>query len=219
MRPSAQAELLRQLMDIEGLDQTFLVGPDVGVPVSLWLATVAPERLLGLNVYDGPGTWPTDFDPALRAATRSRLVRWLGTRPPMRRLLMKQNLTAATEAGYHHFTPSAEAIKEYGTICFDADKHVNAFAYLSSYAEELPRLQAQLPSLEVPVLITWGAHDRFVRPTNAERLHDLIPRSELTVFDDAGHFSHEDAGQEWVDRFLAFVAAHAPHPPTPGVNP
>ncbi|AOW93529.1 hypothetical protein BFN03_15035 [Rhodococcus sp. WMMA185] len=208
MRPSAQAEILVKLMDANGIDQVFLIGPDIGVPVSLWLASNRPERLLGLNIFDGPGTWPSDFDPALRAATRSRVVRWLGARPPMRRLLMKQNLGAATAAGYHHFTPSAAAVEEYRTICFDPEKNRNSLDFLGSYAAELPELEKRLSSITVPVLITWGAHDQFVRPSNAERLHELIQGSELTVFDDAGHFSHEDADDEWLQRFRTFVEAH-----------
>ena len=208
MRPSAQAEVLLAAMDANGIDRAFLIGPDVGAPVSLWLASTHPERVRGVNVYDGPGTWPTDFDPALGAATRSAMVRWFGTRWPMRGLLMKQNFTAATSAGYHHFTPSEAAVQEYRTICYDRGKHRNAFDFLGSYAQELPQLEERLPSLTVPVLITWGAHDRFVRPSNAERLHTLLPNSELTIFEDAGHFSHEDADATWLERIEAFVATH-----------
>jgi pimeloyl-ACP methyl ester carboxylesterase len=208
MRPSAQAELLVEVMDTLGIDRAFIVGPDVGVPVALWLASEYPDRVLGVNVFDGPGTWPTDFDPALRAATRSGLVRWLATRMPAKRRLMKQNFAVATSEGYHHFTPSDEAVEEYRSICFDDQKHRNAFDYLGSYAEELPRLEGRLSSISAPVLITWGARDRFVLPSNAERLHALIPNSELTIFDDAGHFSHEDADDRWLDRFHTFVEAH-----------
>ena len=214
MRPSAaQAELLVKVMDDFGIEQAFLVGPDVGVPVTLWLASTHPDRVLGVNVFDGPGTWPTDFDQALRAATRSRMVRWLATRPPLRKRLMKQNFEVATAAGYHHFTPSQAAIEEYRSICFDPQQHQNAFDFLGSYAQELPQLHERLPSIATPVLITWGAHDDFVRPTNAERLHTLLPASDVTVFDDAGHFSHEDADDQWLHRFLAFVTANSPETP------
>ena len=207
MRPSAQAEVLLGVMDELGIDRAYVIGPDVGVPVALWLASHHAERLLGINIYDGPGTWPTDFDPALGSAVRSRFVRWLGNLPPMRGYLMRQNFAAATSTGYHHFTPSEDAVREYRAICFDPVKHRRAFEFLGSYAEELPQIQARLAALKVPVLITWGAHDRFVMPGNAERLHQLIPSSELTLFDDAGHFSHEDADQAWLDRFATFVDA------------
>lgn len=206
MRPSAQAEVLVEVLDDLDIEQTYIIGPDVGVPVALWLAVEHPERILGINIYDGPGTWPTDFDPALGSAVRSGFVRWLGTRPPMRGYLMRQNFNAATSAGYHHFSPSEAAVQEYQKICFDPVKHQRAFEFLGSYADELPRLEARLASVEVPVLITWGAHDRFVRPGNAQRLHERLPNSQLTIFDDAGHFSHEDADQAWLDRFAAFVA-------------
>jgi pimeloyl-ACP methyl ester carboxylesterase len=205
MRPSAQAEVLLAVMDHLAIDRAIIVGPDVGVPIALWLASEHPERIDGVNVYDGPGTWPTDFDPALGSAVRSALVRWLGVRPPMRAYLMRQNFSAATSAGYHQFTPSKAAVEEYRAVCFDPERHRRAFDYLGSYADELPQLEARLSSVEVPVLITWGAHDGFVRPTNAERLHALLPDSELTVFQNAGHFSHEDADDAWLERFVTFV--------------
>ena len=210
MRPSAQAEWMVELLDANEIDRAFLIGPDIGVPVVLWLASSHPERVRGINVYDGPGTWPPDFDAGLRAATRSRLVRWLAVRPPMRKRLMAQNLRTATLAGYDHFTPSAEAAAEYRRLCYDPVKHRNAVDFLGSYGSELPTLEERLPSVTVPALITWGALDPFVLPSNAERLHALLPNSELTVFDDAGHFSHEDADEVWLARFTEFVETHLP---------
>ncbi|MEM9655440.1 MAG: alpha/beta hydrolase, partial [Actinomycetota bacterium] len=124
--------------------------------------------------------------------------------------LMKQNFEVATSAGYHHFTPSRTAAEEYRSICFDAERHQNAFDFLGSYAEELPELHRQLSTMQTPVLITWGADDQFVRPSNADSLHALLPSSELTVFPDAGHFSHEDADERWLQRLLTFVGANSP---------
>lgn len=209
MRPSAQAEVLVALLDDLGIERAFVVGPDVGVPVALTMASRHPERVLGVNVYDGPGTWPTDFDPALDWAVRSPVVRWFGLRPPMRGVLMRLNVRAATGDGYHHFEPSEAAVEEYRSIAFDRDKHRWSIAYLGSYAEELPEIEAALPGIEVPVLVTWGGHDGFVRTSNAERIHALVPGSELTVFEDAGHFSHEDADGAWLERVAAFVEARA----------
>jgi len=210
MRPSAQAALLVELMDAKGIDRAFVVGPDVGAPVVLWLASTAPERVLGVNVFDGPGTWPPDFDATLTAGARSAFVRWLGTRTPLRGQMMKQSFAVATRDGYRRHRPSAEAVEEYRAICFDPVKHQHAFDYIGSYHEELPVLEAALPSIGAPVLITWGAEDTFVPPTNAERMHGLLPRSEVTVFEGAGHFSHEDADAAWLDRLSTFIDAHVP---------
>ncbi|MEM7338467.1 MAG: alpha/beta hydrolase [Actinomycetota bacterium] len=207
MRPSAQAEVLVEVMDANGIDQAVVVGPDIGVPVALWLASAHPERVLAVNVFDGPGTWPTEFHRSIESAVRSGLVRWLATHPPLRRRIMAQNLAIATSEGYERFTPSPEAAAEYEELCFDPDVHRRAFAYFGSYVDELPLVEQRLSTLRVPVLVTWGGKDPFVSVANAHRLHELIPDSELTIFDDAGHFSHEDADQEWIDRFSAFVAA------------
>ena len=64
----------------------------------------------------------------------------------------------------------------------------------------------------MPVLITWGAEDPFVLPSNAERLHQLLPNSELTIFEAAGHFSQEDADEAWLARFAAFVQSQLQQP-------
>lgn len=208
MRPSAQADVLVELLNVNGIERAFLVGPDVGAPVALWVASEHPDRVLGVNIFDGPGMWPTDFHRSIDAAVRFGAVRWLATRPPLRRRLMGQNLEIATSLGYERFTPSAETVAEYRELCFDPDVHRNAFDYFGSYAEELPQLGERLATLTAPVLVTWGGKDPFVSVDNAQRIHDALPNSELTVFDDAGHFSHEDADDEWIERFSAFVTAH-----------
>ncbi len=205
MRPSAQATFLKTLMDKHHIDKAFLVGPDIGVPVVLWFAAHHPERVLGLNIYDGPGIWPPDFSDTLRQVSQSKLVRWLGTLPLIRGQFMAQNFQVATSGGYQRHDPSPQAKVEYQQIAYDKTKNAFALAFLGSYAQELPLLQAKLPSIHSPVLITWGAKDEFVPPSNAQKLHALLPKSEVTIFEDAGHFSHEDAGPAWLERFLTFT--------------
>jgi pimeloyl-ACP methyl ester carboxylesterase len=60
--------------------------------------------------------------------------------------------------------------------------------------------------IAAPVLILWGARDRFVglRTMSPERLRPyLLPGNvpELRVHDDAGHFLQNEA-PEWVNREL-----------------
>jgi pimeloyl-ACP methyl ester carboxylesterase len=53
-----------------------------------------------------------------------------------------------------------------------------------------------LPSIGVPVSIIWGEQDAWLAPTLAERLHELIPGSDLLVLPETGHFAMEDSPQE-----------------------
>ena len=53
-----------------------------------------------------------------------------------------------------------------------------------------------LPSITVPVCIVWGENDAWLPPATAERLHELIPTSDLILLPDTGHFAMEDSPQE-----------------------
>jgi pimeloyl-ACP methyl ester carboxylesterase len=53
-----------------------------------------------------------------------------------------------------------------------------------------------LPSISVPVRIVWGENDVWLPPVMAERLHELIPTSDLILLPETGHFAMEDSPQE-----------------------
>jgi pimeloyl-ACP methyl ester carboxylesterase len=53
-----------------------------------------------------------------------------------------------------------------------------------------------LPSISVPVRIVWGENDAWLPPATAERLHELIPGSDLVLLPRTGHFAMEDSPGE-----------------------
>lgn len=206
MSPSAAAGIVLGLVDQLGITQFHVVGPDVGAPVALWLAAHHPDRILSANVFDGPGYFPPAMGPDLERLVHSRAFRWLAANV-VAGSAMDQFYEIATQKGYAVAAPSASARSEYYAITHHADSHRLALAYLASYEKELPALGERLPETSTPVLITWGSEDAFVLPENAERLHARLPSSELVVFEGAGHYSHEDAGDryvevltDWIDR-------------------
>ena len=46
-----------------------------------------------------------------------------------------------------------------------------------------------LPQLKMPVLIVWGDLDRITPLIEGERMHRLIPQSQLEVFAGCGHLA------------------------------
>jgi pimeloyl-ACP methyl ester carboxylesterase len=46
-----------------------------------------------------------------------------------------------------------------------------------------------LPQLKMPVLIVWGAEDRVFPVSQAEKMHSLVPQSELEIFPGCGHLA------------------------------
>ena len=53
--------------------------------------------------------------------------------------------------------------------------------------------EADLGTLEIPVLIFWGEEDEFYPPAIAERLNAAIPTSTLGLLPGCRHFLVEDA--------------------------
>lgn len=61
--------------------------------------------------------------------------------------------------------------------------------------------------ISVPTLIIWGADDSWIPVDRAQRLHALIPGSELRIIEDCGHLVQEDQPahlnrllRDWVER-------------------
>lgn len=198
MSPRQLSHRVIQVMDHFGLQKVHLVGPDVGVPITLATAIEYPERLESINIFDGPGHFPPQMAPILKAVVKYRWVRWfangLNKKP-----VMKTNFLTAVKDGYHRHKPSKRAINEYYQITHDDQAHRCAMAFFGSYGNDLPWIQSRLKGLKTPTLITWGKLDPFVKVSNAEFLSKLIPMNELVVFENASHFSSEDAGEEYLE--------------------
>ena len=77
-------------------------------------------------------------------------------------------------------------------------------AFFGAYSSDLPWIQERLGSIAVPALVTWGKLDPFVLVSNASYLSEQIPAAKLVVFDNASHFSSEDAGDEYFSAIVSW---------------
>lgn len=59
----------------------------------------------------------------------------------------------------------------------------------------LPALPEPAALDDIPVLIMWGEHDRWIPVQNAHRIAAAIPHAELIIYDDAGHVPMEEIPQ------------------------
>jgi pimeloyl-ACP methyl ester carboxylesterase len=81
-----------------------------------------------------------------------------------------------------------------------ADTHRAILRTLRSW--RATRIESEAERITQPTLLIWGAHDSDVPLRHGERLHELIKRSRLFVFPNAGHLPQEERPQE----FAALVA-------------
>jgi pimeloyl-ACP methyl ester carboxylesterase len=75
--------------------------------------------------------------------------------------------------------------------------------------------RADLPRIEVPVLLIWGADDRMVPVDHAAPLQAGLPQAELHVLDGAGH----TANLEQPDAFSALLVDFFRRHPTAPAGP
>ncbi len=77
----------------------------------------------------------------------------------------------------------------------------------------------KLPDLQIPVLLTWGVHDRYFTIALGERLAELIPDSRLVRFEKSSTFVSLDEPQRLAAEISGFIAetpAAASEPNAPG---
>jgi pimeloyl-ACP methyl ester carboxylesterase len=67
-------------------------------------------------------------------------------------------------------------------------------------------IEPWLGSVEVPVLVAWGEEDGWLDPSQAPRLREEIPGSELELISEAGHFVQEDAPEEIAKVLASFFS-------------
>jgi pimeloyl-ACP methyl ester carboxylesterase len=64
---------------------------------------------------------------------------------------------------------------------------------------------ALLPQLKMPVLIEWGAEDRMTPLSQGEKMHRLVPQSELVVVPGCGHLAPVECSQQMGPKLVQFV--------------
>jgi len=85
-------------------------------------------------------------------------------------------------------------------------------AKVASFDEQHTRqFEAQLETIQVPVLVAWGANDAWLDPALADRLRERIPGSTVRVIAEAGHFAMEDAPVEVTQALLDFFRSPEAH--------
>lgn len=205
MRPSAQAAVLAALLDRLGTAPPVMIAPDVGVPIALALADRHPGAVGGLVLFDGPADYPPDVGWEGRLLYRSALARRVTS-------LFGVPFTLETiRRGYRTkaHRPSRAAVAEYVRAAASPRRFGLTLHYLGSYSLELPGTGGW-PSVDIPVLVTWGSEDAFLAPSNGERLVETLPRGTWRPLAGVGHYAHEDAGDRFLDVLEEWLAASFP---------
>lgn len=79
-----------------------------------------------------------------------------------------------------------------------------------AFARNLPAydIREQLKTLPVPTLITVGRHDWITPVAASEELQQLLPTSELVIFENSGHSPQKEESEAWLASIRDFLTRH-----------
>nr|WP_271214323.1 alpha/beta fold hydrolase [Rhodococcus wratislaviensis]GLK41896.1 alpha/beta hydrolase [Rhodococcus wratislaviensis] len=195
-----------RFLDGLGLDGVAMLGNSMGGIVATQFAIAHPDRVgklitiggIGRNLFSpGPGEGINLLMEFTDDPTRERLIAWLHSMvfdPAMvTEELIEERWTQATDP-----ETLASARKMYSKAAFEA----GAKAALESDATPY---WAQLHKVKAPTLLTWGRDDRVSPLDMAIIPMRSIPRAELHVFPNCGHWAMIEQKTAFESAVLAFL--------------
>ncbi|WP_328396030.1 alpha/beta fold hydrolase [Nocardia sp. NBC_00416] len=199
-------EAVTRFVDALGLDQADIIGNSMGGGVALNYAIARPDKVgkivtiggIGKNLFSpGPGEGIKLLQEFTENPTRARLIEWLHSMVYNPALvteeLIEERWTQATEPG-----TLASARRMYSKAAFTA--MVRAME-----AADTPPPWAMLHKVQAPTLVTWGRDDRVSPLDMALIPMRTIPRAELHVFPNCGHWAMIEQKDAFESAVLAFL--------------
>ena len=204
-------ELVTGLVEKLQLAGVTIVGQDWGGPVGLRYAIDHQDNvrsLVILNTLVKITPVPLLFTFVFRnGGFSSFLVRRLDL---FRKIIFRRGwpFRRPLEAGVmeQYKMPHPTAASRAGIAAFPKmipgnDRHPNA-AYIS-------QIDSVLRNWDVPVLVMFSDGDIEFKPTEGQRIAEMVPDGRFQVVRNAGHYLQEDAGEEIAQRMVTFLRDEA----------
>jgi len=178
--PRGVAGTILSFLEALGLDDVTLVGNDTGGAISQFLIDINHTRIgrLVLTNCDAFDNFPpAPFDQLFKAGRSATALRALLA--PMRATVVRHSA-----AGFGMLVDKpldAELSRRWVEPCLgDADVRRDTARFLQGVkAADLLDVSTRLGSFDKPVLLVWGAADRFFKISFAHRLIQLFPNARL----------------------------------------
>jgi len=197
------------LLDAAGQATATVIGHDWGAAVTWWLAANHSERLKQVAILNVPH--PAVLGRAVRRAPRQLLKSWyifffqLPWLPEKLFRRRQYRFGRGALRGTSRFgTFSSDDLREY----IKAWSRPGALTGMINWyraAFRSPRRTGQEGRITVPVRLLWGKNDAFLEPELAELSLKMCENVELTYFDNATHWLHQEEPEAVNELLLAFL--------------
>ena len=182
-----EAEVVVGFLDALGLKQVDLGGLSMGGWIVQHIAARHPERVRRLMLFDSAGLyekpeWDTRlFTPTTHAELDQLEALMMPHSPKIPEFIARDILRVSHKNGWV------------------IHRAINTMLSGKDATDSL------LPKLKMPVLIIWGEEDHITPLHLSERMHSLVPQSELDVFPGCGHLAPVQCTTQVGPRVVEFV--------------
>jgi pimeloyl-ACP methyl ester carboxylesterase len=173
-----QSKVVVGFLDALGLKQVDLGGWSMGGWIVQLAAVNHPERVRRLMLFDSAGLyvrpdWDTSLFTPISPAQIEKLDKLLTPHPPrLPGFILRDILRVSREHAWVMRRSMDTMLQGHETT------------------------DALLPQLRMPVLIVWGSADEITPLSEGEKMHQLMPQSQMDVMPGCGHLApNECAGQ------------------------
>jgi pimeloyl-ACP methyl ester carboxylesterase len=209
------ATQIRDLMDTLGHDHATIVGHSLGGGVAMQFAYQYFEHCERLVLVDSGG-FGREVSPALRAGTMpgvELILPLIANRHVRNAGLAASRVLARVPMRPRPRPSTVELARGYSTLAESPTR--TAFVHtLRSVVEPGGQRVTAVDRLYVgegrATLIIWGARDTVIPVQHAHRAHEVIPGSQLEIFEQSEHFPHMDEPARFARVLLHFLATTEP---------
>ncbi len=194
--PVQVAERLIHLMDHWSLERAEVVAMDMGAQPALVAAAEHPERVSRLVVMNSLVLWDEKTSWEIRFLRRHGFNRFIIEQFP-RLVFYRAEKT---------FLEGTRLPRELRVELWSHFRRPEVRRFVSrmcaGYEGLLPRLPSYYERIRCPTRILWGSAERHFPLAHAERLHALVPGSELDGVAGGGHWMVWEHADEIAARIL-----------------
>jgi pimeloyl-ACP methyl ester carboxylesterase len=182
-----EATAVDGFLDALGLKQVDLGGWSMGGWIVQEIASKHPERVRRLMLFDSAGIyekpgWDTRLFTPATPADLDQLDALLMPHPPKVPGFIARDILRIS--------------KNNAWVIHRA---------LNSMLTGRDATDSLLPGLKMPVLIVWGSEDRIFPLDQAEKIHRLVPQSQLDVIPGCGHLAPGQCASQIGPKVVEFV--------------
>jgi 2-hydroxy-6-oxonona-2,4-dienedioate hydrolase len=186
---SGLVEYVENFIDFKNYDRCHLLGNSLGGHIAQLYALKRPDKCASITLTGSSGL----FENAM------------GSSFPRRGSY--EYIKAKTEmVFYDPAVATKELVDEVYNTVSDLSKAIRIVKTAKSAIRH--NLEDKLHMIETPVLLVWGKQDEVTPAWVGEKFHDLLPNSELYMFDECGHAPMMEKKEEFNKIFSEFLEKH-----------